>query len=145
MIASQTWAVKTQVNTNVCASWGEWLQVVGARDALSQWLMVAVLSLAVYVALFGTMDVLGFGFAWADDDPFTYAANKGKELGTGFMLFVRVIMVFAIVGICGYAWFKGGKVSPAWIIACVVAGLIAVRADLVVKMFGSTNPFSNVN
>lgn len=147
MISMQTAGVKlwtdgeaTRVAKSTNPSYG-----LGSPELAARWMVVAVFSLAVYVAMFGAIDLLGFGHAFADDDPFTYAAGKAQTLGTGFMLLIRVIMVFAIIGVCGYAWFKGGKVSPAMIVIMVIAGFIGIKADLVVKMFGTTNPFTSIN
>ena len=114
--------------------------------SLARLALVAVLSVAVYVALFGSVDLFGVGAAGAADaqDPFAYAAEKGKAAGTGFMTLVRLLMVVVIVGVCVYAAWKGGKVSPVWIIAILLAGVTAVKADVVVKWFGDSNPFEQL-
>ncbi|MBB3268396.1 hypothetical protein FHW79_006071 [Azospirillum sp. OGB3] len=107
--------------------------------------VAAVLSVAVYLALLGSIDVAGLGAAWAAaQDPFTYAAEKGKSAGAGFMMLIRILMVLAVIGICVYAAWKGGKVSPVWVIAILLAGVIAVKADVVVKWFGDNNPFEQL-
>lgn len=104
-----------------------------------------IAGIAAYILHFLLSDISGSLAAFAQStDPFSYAAGKVQGASAGFMLLIRVGMVIGIICICIYAWYKGGKVSPAWVMAIILCGFIAVRADYVVNMFGTDNPIANV-
>lgn len=115
------------------------------RSVLRRGLASISIAIVVYFAIICVWDLAGHMAACAQStDPFSYAAGKVQNASTGFMLLIRVGMVIGIICICIYAWYKGGKVSPAWVMAIIVCGFIAVRADYVVNMFGTDNPIANV-
>lgn len=124
-----------------------WLTWVATADRGLRLAAFAVWGVAVYIAVIGFADVAGLGavLAQSAQDPFDYAAGKLQDSSEGFMLLVRVGMAIVIVCVAIYAWWKGGKISPAMIATMVVSGFIAIRADLVVKWFGSSNPIASVN